>query len=126
MIYPHHFESSVSVAAAPGELFAELDDHARLVAHMTRSSAMMAGSSMQFSFDETRGQAVGSKILMKDGSWLTVFIDYQDSPAPWRWLGRLLGPAYARWCTQSMAKGAADVFSSRAGCVRTASPSVAA
>ncbi len=40
-----------------------------------------------------------------------IFIDY-DLPEtrPARWLGRLLGKIYARWCTESMAKDAAKHF----------------
>lgn len=39
------------------------------------------------------------------GSRLRVFIDYTlPERAPARWLGRLLGPAYARWCTERMAQ----------------------
>lgn len=159
MTYPHHFETSVHVAATPADLFAEIDDPSRLAAHMTRSSMMMAGSSMQYSFDEAGGRAVGSKIAMEgsilgfklsveelvterdppfrkvwetigdprlvviggyrmgfeiapesDGSRLKVLIDWRESPTTWRWLSRLLGPAYARWCTQSMAAGAAETF----------------
>lgn len=43
-------------------------------------------------------------------SRLTMSIDYDDPPPPWRWLGRLLGGTYARWCTRSMARGVADFF----------------
>jgi hypothetical protein len=48
-----------------------------------------------------------------DGSRLKVFIDWREPEPPWRWLGRFLGRAYAKWCTESMARGAADVFKSR-------------
>ena len=48
------------------------------------------------------------------GSRLTVFIDYElPRRAPSRWLGRLLGPAYARWCTERMAGDAARHFAQR-------------
>jgi len=53
------------------------------------------------------------------GSMLTVFIDYalpQFGPA--RWLGRLLGAFYARWCTQQMVEGAKRHF------VEVAAPAV--
>ena len=43
-------------------------------------------------------------------SRLTVFIDYDEPPAPWRLLGRVLGPVYARWCTASIARGAEQAF----------------
>ncbi len=42
---------------------------------------------------------------------LRVFIDYA-SPTTWlgRWLGRLFGGFYARWCTESMVRDAANHF----------------
>jgi hypothetical protein len=55
------------------------------------------------------------------GSRLKVFIDWHEPASPWRWLGRLLGRAYAKWCTERMARGAADFFSSR----RTSHPQTA-
>jgi hypothetical protein len=47
-------------------------------------------------------------------SRLRVFIDY-DLPARgmFRWLGRLLGPLYARWCTRQMVKDVVTHFSRR-------------
>ena len=52
--------------------------------------------------------------LMPNGSTsqLRMFIDY-DLPEkpPARWLGRLFGKTYARWCTEEMAKDAAAHFS---------------
>lgn len=44
------------------------------------------------------------------GTRLTVFIDYDLPPWPWRLLGLLAGPFYARWCVQSMARDAARGF----------------
>jgi len=45
------------------------------------------------------------------GSVLRVFIDYAlpETP-PGRWLGRLFGRAYARWCTQRMVNDAVRYF----------------
>ena len=45
------------------------------------------------------------------GSAVRVFIDY-DLPSGWpgRWLGRLLGGRYARWCTGKMAQDAERHF----------------
>ena len=63
-MYPHHFETRVFVAASPDKLFAALDDQERLSAHMMKSSAMMAGSTMQFEFDERRGRAIGSRMRL--------------------------------------------------------------
>ena len=44
------------------------------------------------------------------GAELVVFIDYDMPPGAWRLAGRILGGIYARWCTQSMARGAAARF----------------
>ena len=158
-MYSRHFESGVHVNAPPEVLFAELDDQERLSAHMMKSSAMMAGSTMDFEFDERRGRAVGSRMRLygnilgmplevieavterdpprrkawetlgeprllvigpyrmgfqieseDDGSELTVFIDYDEPSGALRILGKLLGGMYARWCTRSMAEGAAAHF----------------
>lgn len=61
----NHFESQVVVAGAPTEVFAFLDDHRRLSAHMTKSSWMMAGSRMTIDLDAHEGRALGSKIILK-------------------------------------------------------------
>ena len=46
-----------------------------------------------------------------DTSLLRVFIDYSlPATAPGSWLGRLLGAAYARWCTKRMADDAVRQF----------------
>lgn len=46
-----------------------------------------------------------------DSSLLQVFIDYAlPGTRPGRWLGRLLGNFYARWCTRRMAEDAARYF----------------
>ena len=45
------------------------------------------------------------------GSLLRVFIDYDLPPqGPARWLGRLFGKTYARWCTEQMANDAVAHF----------------
>jgi hypothetical protein len=160
--YSHHFETGVDVDAAPDVVFAELDDHEKLSAHMMKASPMMGGGSMRFEFDEAHGRAVGSEIRLMgqmmgvtldvrevvterepprrkvwetigvphllvigdyrmgfqieprdSGSRLTVFIDYEDPPGAWAPLGWLLGPVYARWCTVSMATGAAETLAKR-------------
>ena len=44
-------------------------------------------------------------------SELRVFIDYALPKEPGgRWLGRVFGPLYARWCTQRMTRDAAEYF----------------
>ena len=61
------------------------------------------------------GYRMGFEITPQaQGSRLKVFIDWREPRPPWRWLGRLLGRTYAKWCAQSMARGAAEVFRSRA------------
>lgn len=158
--FARHEEAAAVVGATPPEVFAFLDDHRRLSAHMRSSSPMMAGSSMRVETDERRGQAVGSHIRLAGRVlglrlsldevvtdyeppsrkvWQTVgeprllviggyrmgfdivaadrsssvrmWIDY-DLPrgAPARWLGRLLGRAYARWCTEQMLRGCRQAF----------------
>lgn len=52
--------------------------------------------------------------LQPKGSFsdLRVFIDYElPATRPARWFGRLLGPIYARWCTERMTADAAEHFS---------------
>lgn len=56
--------SEVLLAVEPAVLFAHLDDHRRLSAHMERSSLMTAGASMRIDTDERHGQAVGSVIRL--------------------------------------------------------------
>ncbi len=48
------------------------------------------------------------------GSMLRVFIDYAlPQRIPARWLGRLFGRYYAKWCTQQMADDAVKHFETR-------------
>ena len=50
------------------------------------------------------------------GSMLRVFIEYAlPESAPARWLGRLFGRYYARWCTQQMVDDAVRHFETRPG-----------
>lgn len=45
----------------------------------------------------------------ENGSLLTVSIDY-DLPNKNRWLGKLFGGFYAKWCVQQMLKAPTDYF----------------
>ena len=46
-----------------------------------------------------------------EGTGVRVFIDYQLSPSlPWRWLGLLFAPYYARWCVSRMVKDVSRHF----------------
>jgi hypothetical protein len=60
---------------------------------------------------------------VRDGCELRVFLHY-DLPTGvlTRWLGRMFGDWYARWCVQQMLNGARKEFNIRA--VRVIQPSV--
>lgn len=47
---------------------------------------------------------------MGEGCQLRVFIDYEPPAGSTRWLGRLFGQAYARWCTERMISDAVRNF----------------
>jgi hypothetical protein len=158
--FPFHFESKRDVRAPADVIFSYLDNHARLAAHMSQSSWMMAGARMAIELDESEGRTVGSRIRLRGrvlgiplsveeavterqpplrkiwqttgvpkllvighyrmgfeitpqsaSSSLRIFIDYAvpETP-PARWLARLFGGSYARWCTESMADDAVRHF----------------
>jgi hypothetical protein len=86
MAMAHHYESSVTLAASPETAFVRLDDFRKLSAHMEKPSAMTLGSKMSISDYDLPQQGIG------------------------RWLGKLFGNAYARWCTKRMASDAAAAF----------------
>ncbi|MGX7953104.1 hypothetical protein ACWPM1_11135 [Tsuneonella sp. HG249] len=57
------------------------------------------------------GYRMGFEIGEREGkSRLKVFVEHDDAPAPWTLLGRLLGPIYARWCTENIARDAKRRF----------------
>lgn len=57
-------EASATVPASIDQVFAHLDDFARLSSHMDRASWVMAGGRMRFDFDAARGRQVGSRIRL--------------------------------------------------------------
>lgn len=59
-----HYEENISINASPEEVFKYVDDHSSFSAHMSKSSWMMGGGSMDTQADEKRGQEVGSHIRM--------------------------------------------------------------
>lgn len=59
-----HFEKSESIQGSPQEIFGYVDDHSIFSTHMSKSSWMMIGGSMDTQTDERRGQEVGSHIRM--------------------------------------------------------------
>ena len=50
------------MSASPERVFALIDDHERLLSHMSQSSWRMGGGRMKTMLDERRGQSVGSHI----------------------------------------------------------------
>jgi hypothetical protein len=62
--FPYHAETQLSLRVPAEALFAHLDDHMRLSAHMTRRSWMMAGSRMSIETDAGKGRRVGSVIRL--------------------------------------------------------------
>jgi hypothetical protein len=62
--FPYHFADQAIIPAAPAELFAYLDKHAQLSAHMTRRSWMMGGGRMDISTDEGDFRQRGSRLRL--------------------------------------------------------------
>jgi hypothetical protein len=54
----------VTVDASAEDVFSFADDFTQLSSHMSQSSGMMMGGHMQISFDDGRGQTVGSHVRM--------------------------------------------------------------
>ena len=59
-----HREATAFIAGPPKNVFAFIDDHARLSSHMSRYSWKMGGGSMRTELDDQRGQVVGSHIRL--------------------------------------------------------------
>jgi len=59
-----HYQESLHIPVPPLQVFAHIDDHARLSAHMGRASWMMAGGRMDTHVDAGQGRAVGSHIRL--------------------------------------------------------------
>lgn len=64
MELPRHYDYCGIVPATAATVFDYLDDPRRLGAHMSKSSWMMAGSTMKYQLDEAQGRALGSHIRM--------------------------------------------------------------
>lgn len=62
--FERHYADVVLVAARPATLFAYLDDHRRMSAHMGQRSVMMGGGRMSLTTDAGKGQKVGSHIQL--------------------------------------------------------------
>lgn len=63
-VLTRHCETTMIVTATPDALFSFLDDHARLSAHMSKRSWMMAGSRMSIDMDDAQGRCIGSRIRL--------------------------------------------------------------
>ena len=63
-MYAKRFSTTVSVPAPPSEVFALVDDHARLSSHMSQRSWAMGGGSMAIETDSGEGKAVGSRLRL--------------------------------------------------------------
>ncbi len=89
------------------EIVVERDPPRRKVWQTTGAPKLLVIGHYRMGFElSTQGQ----------GSMLRVFIDYAlPQRAPARWLGRLFGPYYARWCTQQMVDDAVNHFEARPG-----------
>jgi hypothetical protein len=74
--FARHFAASTEIDAGAYEVFAYLDNPARLSAHMTRSSWMMGGGRMQIVSDDGRGTRVGSHIQLSGKAFgIPLFLD---------------------------------------------------
>ena len=63
--FSFHEESSGFIAERPERVFANLDDHARLAAHMAKPSWRMGWATMQIITDPERPRGVGSQIALR-------------------------------------------------------------
>lgn len=63
--FPRHDESSVILQAAPEAVFAFLDDHENIAAHMNRPNWAMLGGPMKTTIDAGAGKKVGSVFSIK-------------------------------------------------------------
>lgn len=62
--FARSYEESTVIDASAEDVFAVIDDHAALSAHMSQSSWVMGGGRMETSVDEGHGQRIGSHIRM--------------------------------------------------------------
>jgi hypothetical protein len=63
--YERHYEESVTLPVLAQEVFSYADNFSKLSSHMSQSSSMMMGGSMETLLDEGRGQSIGSHVRMK-------------------------------------------------------------
>jgi hypothetical protein len=63
-MWARHHDREVFIPAPPEQVFAFVDDHARLSSHMNESSWMMGGGRMSVELDDGKGNTVGSHIRL--------------------------------------------------------------
>ena len=63
-VFARHYEVSGVIPAAREQVFAHLDDHARLSSHMSNASWRMGGGKMSIEVDDRQGRSVGSRIRL--------------------------------------------------------------
>ena len=61
---PLRYESTGFVQSPTDQVFAHIDDHARLSSHMREPSWRTGGGRLETQIDEGRGQKVGSRIQL--------------------------------------------------------------
>ncbi len=64
-----HFEARAHISAPRPKVFEFLDDHLRLVSHMSKSSWTMGGGRMVLDADSGEGRAVGSKLRLSGSAF---------------------------------------------------------
>jgi len=92
--FTFHAETRAEVHAPPDRVFALIDDHARLSAHMNRSSWQMGGGKMETVLDEGDGRRVGSHIRMHArvlGIGLSLDEVVTVREAPWKKIWETVG-----------------------------------
>ncbi len=77
-MYAHHYETNAIIAGPTDQVFAFVDDHANLSAHMRKRSWMMLGSRMSTETDAGLGKRIGSKIRMS-GSMLGLALSLEEA-----------------------------------------------
>jgi hypothetical protein len=63
--FTFHEESSGFIRETPNRVFALLDDHARLAAHMAKPSWRMGWATMQIIIDPQRPRGVGARVALR-------------------------------------------------------------
>lgn len=71
------YEARAFVGATPAQVFDFLDDHQRLVSHMSQSSWSMGGGRMTLTADAGQGRVVGSRLRLT-GRAFGIHLDVEE------------------------------------------------